>query len=236
MIGALVVTFARQRLTSPMRLLLALMFFALSMMPVLLTGSLGMLTPKTTNLFAFVFAAGLIGQDVSSGVLTLAFARPLRRLEYVLARGLGAAALTLGCVVLQVLAAALAALLRHGEPTLMEVAQKLVECALPAVGLVAVLLMLSALVPGLADLGLYVLGMIGGAVIGGIGQAKDVPVLTRAGQEINRFLDPTLDLGVLFGRGTLSWFELASYLSTIAICLVIAVWAVNRRELSYAAG
>ena len=40
-----------------------------------------------------MIAAGTIGQDVSSGVLQLLFARPVRRSEYVLSRWIGIVAL-----------------------------------------------------------------------------------------------------------------------------------------------
>ncbi len=77
--ATLVTAFWRQRLTSPMRMVIALVFLSFGLMPVLLAGSIAMLGKNTMGVFGFVCAAGLIGQDVSSGVLTLAFGRPLRR-------------------------------------------------------------------------------------------------------------------------------------------------------------
>jgi ABC-type transport system involved in multi-copper enzyme maturation permease subunit len=228
--------FVRQRLSSPMRLLLATAFFGVGVAPVLLTASLDLLSASTMNLFAFLFAAGAIGQDVSSGVLTLAFARPVRRREYVIARWLGAGVLATFCVLLQVLAAAGAVMLRHGDLTANLLALKFLGGMLGVFGLSAVILMFSSLVPGLGDLGLYLLAMIIQAVTSGVGYGKQIGWLTRVGEEMERFLGAALDPSPWLGRGTVSWFAITSYLSTITICLVVAIWAVNRKELSYASG
>ena len=63
-----------------------------------------------------------------------------------------------------------------------------------------------------------------------------LPWLARAGSEVQGCLDLKLDPAPFFGQGSISWFAVTSYLSTIAICLVIAIHAVNRKELSYASG
>ncbi len=234
--ATLITTFWRQRLNSPMRLMLALVFFGFGLLPVMLTGSIAMLGKNTMGVFAFVFAAGLIGQDVSSGVLTLAFARPLRRWEYVLSRWLAAGSLATAVCVLQVVAGAAVSLARHGDVTAALMAAKMLDGALVVFGLSAVLLMFSSLAPGLGDLGLYLLAFLAASVMTNVGAAKRIGWLTRAGEECQRFIDGSLDPAPFFGHGEVSWFAIASYLSTLAICLVVAIWAVNRKELSYAAG
>ncbi len=236
MIVTLVTTFWRQRLTSPLRLLLALMLFGFGLLPVLLTGSLATLGKTTFGVFGFVFAAGLIGQEVSSGVLTLAFARPLRRAEYVFARWLAAGSLATAVCVLQVLVAAVVSLLRHGDVGAAMMAAKMLEGALAVFGVSAVLVMFSALAPGLGDLGLYVLTFLGAGILSSVGFARQWPWLARAGAEVQRFLDASLDPSPFFSHGAIPWFELVSYLSTLTLCLVVAMWAMNRKELSYAAG
>ena len=129
-----------------------------------------------------------------------------------------------------------ASLMRHGDPTPALVALKLTEGVLASTGLCAVLLMLSSLVPGLGDLGLLLLATIlaGGMAFGG-GQLQH-PWLARAGSELQGFLGPGFDPAPLFGHGAISWFAIVSYVSTLAICLVVAIHAVNRKELSYASG
>jgi len=236
MIGTIALTFVRQRLVSPMRLILTIFFFGFGVVGVLFSGSLGMLAKGEQGVFGLVMAAGLIGQEVSSGVLTLTLARPLRRSDYVLGRWLGASALATACVVLQVAVATGVAILRHGEPTLALVAVKLAEGALAVTGASAVLLLFSSLVPGLGDLGLLALGLLSSSAMTVIGMHQNLPWLSRGGDELHRFLDASLDLSPLLGQGSLSWFEIASYLSTLAICVIAAIAAVNRKELSYASG
>ena len=236
MIGTVALTLARQRLASPMRVLLAAVFFGFGIISVLFGGSLAMLGKSQQGLFGFVMAAGLIGQEVSSGVLTLTFARPLRRADYVIGRWLGASALASACVVLQVLVASAVALLRHGDPTASQVALKILEGSLAVTGVSALLLMFSSLVPGLGDLGLLLLSQITVGVLSLAAINWKIGWLDRAATEIHRFLDASLDLAPFFGQGTISWFAVASYLSSLTICVVVAIWAVNRTELSYASG
>ncbi len=236
MIGTIAWTLARQRLASPMRVILTAVFFGFGLLSVLFGGNLAMLARSQQGVFGFVMAAGLIGQEVSSGVLTLTFARPLRRSDYVLGRWLGASALGSACVALQVIIATGVALLRHGDPTASQVALKLLEGSLAVTGVCAVLLMFSSLVPGLGDLGLMLLALITGGVMSAMGMHWQIAWLSRSGAEIHRFIDASLDLEPFIGPGAVSWFAVTSYLSTLSICLVVAIAAVNRRELSYATG
>jgi len=236
MIGPLVLAFARQRLTSPMRLVLAASAFGIGVFTVLFTGSLEALGKSELGLFGLVFAAGLIGQEVSSGVLTLVFARPIRRAEYVLGRWLGACALGSAFVLLEVLAATGAALLRHGHPSPLSIAIKLLEGVLAVSGSSAVLLMFSSLVGGLGDLGLMLLTSVLGSALSGVAGRFQLGWLARASEEIQRFISASIDLAPMVAQGAPPWFAIASYVSTLAICLVVAIWAVNRKQLSYAAG
>ena len=137
---------------------------------------------------------------------------------------------------LQVAVATSVAILRHGDPTTAQVALKITEGVLAVTGATAVLLMFSSLVPGLGDLGLMLLALLVGGVMSVAGMHWHNPWLSRVGDEVHRFIDASLDLTPLFGQGTVSWFAIASYASTLAICVVVAIWAVNRKELSYASG
>lgn len=236
MIHTIALTLVRQRLASPMRVVLAITLFGFGVLSVLFTGSLDTLVKSEMGAFGLVFAAGLIGQEVSSGVLTLVFARPVRRAEYVLGRWLGACALGSALVLLEVLVAAGALLMRHGEPTLPMVASKVLEGVLAVIGSSTVLLMFSSLVAGLGDLALLLLGSLVSVVLSTAGMHSHSTWLSRAGAELQGFLSASIDPAPLFGVGAISWFEVTSYLSTLSICLVVAIWAVNRRELSYASG
>ena len=87
----LVSALLRQRLASPMRMFI---LFALTVPALGISALTGAFAPVVGGgyWFALVLAAGAIGQDVSSGVLHLTFARPVTRSSYVLSRWGAAAA------------------------------------------------------------------------------------------------------------------------------------------------
>lgn len=234
----LVIAWLRQRLTSPMRVvLLALAFFFPLLMVLFVPGApLGLLGANATQ-FALILAAGMIGQDVSAGVLQLVFARPVARHEYVFSRWAAAAAGAAALMVLQVaIVSALAALRGHphefGESGLFAL-----ESALHAIGIVSVMTLFSALVPGLADLGVLLVAGFTGTLLSTIGQSvHTVAFLSRIGEEMSHFVSPEVPLASLATGSPIPWYAIASYLSTITLCLGLAIVAMNRKELSYAAG
>lgn len=236
MIRTVMLTLARERLGSPMRWLLAVVWFAFGMMGVLFGGPFDALNRSSMGAFGMIMAAGLIGQDVSSGVLTLAFARPMQRMEWVVGRWLGAGALATAIVLVQLLVAFSVATGRHGMPPVATLAMLALEGTLAVFGVSAVLLMLSSLVPGLGDLALLVIATIASSILPTVAGHYHIDWLVRAGEEAQRFLTASVDLRPLLHHAPMPWFELTSYFSTVAICLVVAVWAVNRKELSYASG
>jgi ABC-type transport system involved in multi-copper enzyme maturation permease subunit len=231
--ATLVLAALRQRLSSPVRLvLLAFMFFmplgATALMPLAGFTSLG-----DGYWLTLVLAAGMIGQDASSGVLQLLFARPVRRSEYVvnrwLAVGMGAS------VVLLVQAGLGAALLsaRGYAPSTHDLAILAGNNVLTAAGIAAVMALFSALLPGFGDLALLLVFNMVAGVMQLIGQVSGRGAISRVGAEIAGFISPRLDLTALVA-GTPSWFAIAGYFSTVTLCLALAIVVLNRRELSYA--
>jgi ABC-type transport system involved in multi-copper enzyme maturation permease subunit len=184
--------------------------------------------------FALFLGAGLIGQDYSSGTLQLLFARPVTRSQYAVSRWL-AAALGASCLVVIRLAIGVALLSIHGEaPTAKELALFGGQEVLSVFGTTSVLLLFSALLPGIGDLiALILLGFAGGGLQLSAALLK-APWLARAGEEIGRFAGPTLELGRIFSGGPVSFFEVASYFSTVTLCLALTIVILNWRELSYA--
>jgi ABC-type transport system involved in multi-copper enzyme maturation permease subunit len=215
--------------------MLGFLFFS-SLMVVLVTRQLDPIQ-GTSVLFALVLAAGAIGQEVSSGVLTLTFARPLTRTGYVLSRWAGAAGFAAGLGLVQLAVALMAIAARGGPlPGATNVAAHAIECVLLSGTAAAVMVMLSSFMNGLGDVGVWALGSVLASVTGMAAQAKNWPVLARAAEEIGLVLNPKLQVGWFFGAGDPQLFALVSVLSTTSAALAIAVWIVNRKELSYAAG
>jgi ABC-type transport system involved in multi-copper enzyme maturation permease subunit len=232
----LVVSFLRQRLTSPMRLVMLGFMFLSSLSVVAVTRQLGTLEGSSVW-FALILAAGAIGQEVSSGVLTLTFARPVSRATYVLSRWAGAGGFAAALGLAQVAGGLMAIAARGGPmPRGADLAALAIECVLLAFTASAVMVMLSSLVNGLGDVGVWAIGSILSAFAGAIAQAKNWTVLARAAQEVQLVLVPKLHVGWIFGAGDVQVFALVSVLSTLTASLAVAVWVVNRKELSYAAG
>jgi ABC-type transport system involved in multi-copper enzyme maturation permease subunit len=234
--GALVLAFLRQRLTSPMRLVMLGFLFLSSVGMVAATKQLGALEGSPA-LFALVLAAGAIGQEVSSGVLTLTFARPISRASYVCSRWFGAGGFAAALGLMQIALGLMAIMARGGPaPAAGDFAALVIECMTVPLAAAAVMVMLSSLVNGLGDVGIWALVSILATLTRTIAQMKQWSVLVRATEEVQQVLMPSLHLGWMFGLGDPGWFELVSVLSTMTAGLAVAIWLVNRKELSYAAG
>ena len=229
----MIAAFLRQRLTNPLRL--AFLFMAMTFPLLFVAGapSTGFASLESSLVFAWIFGAGMIGQDVSSGVLQLLMARPVRRDAYALSRWFAASLATAVAAVAQVGLAALILSARGARPDPGAVGIAAANHLTSAFGATAPLLLLSALVPGIGDLGvLWLLYLFGGAmqmVGGGLGQIA----VSRAGHELQDFLNPMIDFAKVLGPAT-SWYEIFAYLSTVTLSLALAIVILNRRELSYA--
>ena len=231
---AIILATLRQRFTSPMRLVFLAVLGSASMLPILLSPGSGFALLGDCYFMVLTLAAGMIGQDVSSGTIQLALARPVTRAQYVFSKWLAVAAGTWFVVVLQAVAAALLMAARGAPVPWSGAALFLANNALVALGAAAVMALLSALVPGLGDLGLLFLTFVSAQVLAGIGSSRSVGALVRAAEELQRFLKPQLEIGPIVHGGPVSWFAVVSYFSTVTLCLALAIVVMNRRELSYA--
>jgi hypothetical protein len=229
----LIFALIRQRLFSPLRMVLVFTFFSFPLLVAL--GMPGAGSQLSDFLFVLVLGAGMVGQDVSSGVLPGLLARPVRRSEYAVSRWLAVAAAAAALVLLQAAMVFGIQVLRGATPALAAAATGAVEAVFKVFGLSAVLLLLSCCVNGLGDLGLYLLGTLAGQLLQGVGQLKSWVWMERAGSELSGLLGPKLELAQLAGAG-FSAFAVVSYLSTLTLCLALAIVIMNRKELSYAAG
>jgi ABC-type transport system involved in multi-copper enzyme maturation permease subunit len=180
-------------------------------------------------ILVLLIGGGAIGKEVTSGVLPLIFTRPLVRGHYVLTKwfALASAIAILSTATLLAQAAWLAQ--RGAGLPGAEVAAAVFTSVTSAIGMTAVLLPLSVLASGYSD----VLFWIGIGLVPTLGR-KYIP--QRVAEEWQMFLHPSLDWGALFGAAPVGWFRLFSYLSTVTLCLCLAVLAANRKELSYASG
>jgi ABC-type transport system involved in multi-copper enzyme maturation permease subunit len=224
----------RQRLASPMRLLFLFSAFFPAVGIAVLTGSLGVVH-GLAYFFALVLAAGAIGQDVSSGVLQLTFARPLPRPVYVASRwfaaGAGGAALALA----QLLLVALLLAARGMAPAAPELFSYALTDVTAAFTAAAVMIALSSLVGGLGDVALFAIATLSMQLGKSIAMMRGWTFAAAALAEGERTLQPALDFAWVTGHGAPAWTDLVTAASTIALGLCVAIVVVNRKELSYAA-
>jgi ABC-type transport system involved in multi-copper enzyme maturation permease subunit len=234
MSATLILATLRQRLTSPARVVFLLLFGWMPVVPLLLAPRAGFAVLGDCFFLALTLAAGMIGQDVSSGTLQLLLARPVTRAGYVFSRWAAVAGGTFALVTLQALVAALVMTMRGAPVPWDGAALFLANNLLLAAGVAAVMALLSALSGGLGDLGLLFLLFFSGQVLEKLGMFKSWGWLVRPAEELLGLTKPALDLAPLFHGAALSWFAVVTYLSTVTLCLGLAVVVMNRRELSYA--
>lgn len=228
----LIGAFLRQRLASPLRLTLLAVLVGI---PQLLTFANRMATLDDSHamFLSLIVAAGLIGQDISSGTLQLLFARPVARWSYVVSRWIAATLGVTALVVMQLVLTGLAMLLHGNPPSLHDATVFLADGVLVAAGSVAVLTLASSLVTGIGDLGLLLAAWIVAQTLPQVGMARGWAWMVSLGQELQHLIAPRLDVNAI-AAGTLSWHDATSYLSSVVVCLALAMLVMNRRELSYA--
>jgi hypothetical protein len=233
--GTLLRAFLLQRFTSPMRLALTSLFTFFPLVGVALSGQLSLLAGIAGPL-AIVFAAGAIGQDVSSGTLQLLLVRPVTRPGYVLHRWLGAMLAAFAVVLLTLVCAVLLLFLRGTPPGALELARLLLESACTIAGHSAVMLMLSSLVGGVGDVALYAASLFVAQMLVVLATWKQWTWLMRASSEIQGVLGAKLSWAWLGAGMPPSAFDMVSWASTVTLTLAVAIAVVNRKELSYASG
>ena len=235
MSSTLVLASLRQRLTSPMRMTLALLagFFGVAI-------GVGMHTLATleglAGTLALIFSAGAIGQDLASGVLQLTFSRPQTRRGYVLSRWMAAVGAAWGMHTLYVLVTAAGLAARGASPSPAAVLILMLEAGAVIIATCAVIVGFSSLVRGFGDLGLFAATMFVSATGAQVARARGLGWLERLFQELGHTIQPELKLGFLMRGGDVPWDGLATWALTIPLFLALAIAVMNNREISYGDG
>lgn len=231
----LILAFWQQRFASPVRMTVLLLVAGAPALVALAAPPMGLAVASDTFAIVMVFAVGMIAHDVSSGVLQLVFARPVRRWEYVVSRWAAVAAAGTVVVLLQTALVSGMLALRGRGPEPSDVALFAGGRSLEVIGLAAVMALLSSVTFGYVDVVLYVVAQMASGLLQLAGQAKGWAVVGRIGEELGAFTAPKINLAAI-AAGAGSWSEATAYLSTVTLCLLLATVATNRRELSYASG
>jgi ABC-type Na+ efflux pump permease subunit len=185
---------------------------------------------------ALILAAGAIGQDVASGTLQLLLVRPVSRPSVLVSRWLACVFAALGLTMVMLALGTIALLLRGTHPDGLDLVRIVLESACSAAGSAAVMVMLSTLVGGLGDVGLFAAAVIMTQMFAGLATLEHWEWLARACTEIQGVLSPQLAWDWMVHGSPPSWFAITSWASTVTLALAAGIARLNRRELSYAAG
>lgn len=232
----LVTTLWRQRLTSAVRMAVLAMMGGFPLLALAFMPGAGLSVLGNAQGLMLTLGAGMIGQDVSSGVLQLLCARPVRRSDYVVSRWLAVALAGVAISVLQLAVGSALLAARGAAPSAQQIVLfgggRILECF----GIAAVLALCSSLIGGIGDLAIYLLAGLGSGILQMVGQVKQWSWLERLASEILASLTPGIDLQRLITASPMPWAPIVAYASTVSLCLALAIVAVNRKELSYASG
>jgi len=231
---ALILATMRQRATSPVRMVLLASMFFMPLLFVCFAPGVGLEPLSNGYGLTLILAAGIIGQDVSSGVLQLVLARPVTRREYVVSRWLSVSLMGGLLASAQVLIAWLLLLARHAAPGPAEAFSRMGANALSAFGGAAVITLFSTLLAGFGDLAILLLASFVMVGLYGIGELVHRDWVTRFAAELGGFLVPEIPLDPIQRAGDIPWVAIVSYLSTVTLCLALAIVVMNRKEFSYA--
>jgi ABC-type transport system involved in multi-copper enzyme maturation permease subunit len=205
---------------------------------------------------AIILGTGIIGRDLSSGVLPLVFARPISRAQYVFTKWLtlSLTAIILAfaqCLVIHLFSALF-------SPDTFSNAAFLIACAdvlLVCFGFAGVMVLFSALKSGsFAGTGIWLLSLLLVAAMLQYGARQPVPVqpnmqggsviminllnglipiANQVGSFLLSFFANKTSIMEIYPNGV-DWLSVTAYLSNLALALVLAIYLMNRRELTYA--
>jgi hypothetical protein len=219
-----------QRFRSPVRIGLACAIVLFTSLQILLTHQVASLSHG--GMLALVFAAGILGQEFSSGTPQLTFARPVLRWVWVLSRGGAVAVLAVAFALLPYLVTLLMRL--PGA----DIGAGALESTLQAVAVSALMLGLSSIAPGLADLALLAGANLGLGILAILAQVSRDPEGKRVFEALGAYLAPwimpRLDIVPLLHGESFSPHAMFKLASTIVFWVVVAMVMVNRKELTYA--
>ena len=206
--------------------------------------------------FAIILGTGIIGRDLSSGVLPLVFARPISRAKYVFSKWLTLSLTALSLALAQCVLIHLFSLLV--SPDTFSQAAFLYACVdalLVCFGFAAVMVLFSALKSGtFAGTGIWLLCLLVVAIMLQYGARQPaevpanmagpsalavnllnglIPLAGSVGSFLLSFFANKSSIAEIY-QNAVNWLSVTTYLSNLALALALAVYVMNRRELTYA--
>jgi ABC-type transport system involved in multi-copper enzyme maturation permease subunit len=207
--------------------------------------------PGDSVYLALICSSGVIGSQLSDGTLSLALSRPVSIASYVFSKWFAIAVFSSIATILQLLCELIMALSRTPAAiNYLDVAINGAERIIFCVGFTAVMILLSAIVSGIKDLGLFVVLSVTSGICSMLAQIKVssvpeglariavsavIPITQQAEVVFHALLEPLIDLSPLLSGNSISLNAITSYLAVITVCLSLAIFSLNRKELPYGA-
>jgi len=230
----------KQLWNRPVRLLLLAGFVAFPLVVDIMIRQMGLKGAASseviignTSMFVLIIGTGIIGQDVSDGILPLIFSRPIKRWQYILTKWLTVAFMASVVAFFNLICHLV---LAHGFTVDLiknVVPLDLVQIFLLSMGTTSVMLLLSSLLPGAADIGVILLLCAACYVMMILEHALHVPGMMDTAGNIFAILFPSFAPGDIHSLRTLLSIEVGRYFAILLVCLSGSVLLVNQREISY---
>ncbi|MGD9685170.1 MAG: ABC transporter permease subunit [Candidatus Obscuribacterales bacterium] len=187
-------------------------------------------------LFVLIIGAGLLGQDLSDGILPLALSRPIRRWRYVLSKYLAVSSLATALSLLNLTLLWFQVQgLRFDNVGFDEVVFFL-QVPINAFGTGAVLLLFSSILPGAADVAVIILLTLFMLLLSILEEVLRIPGMNEISTNLSKLVYPTIQLEEMVSMRSLICLDVGLYLTVVILCLTGAVLIINQKELSYGSG
>lgn len=231
---ALVLHTFRQRLFRPVPFALALCtFFSCLIASVFEKDDLSPdLLPFLATILVWALAAGVIGREVENGSLHLLLARPVSRSSYLVSRLMGTwLAFVLVVLGTWVCTQAIVALI-GGSHDVETSSVQVFRPLLSGTWFIVLILALSTVASGYADVGLLLLLLVFPKLLFGLGELLDLKWLQEAGFFLAKQVYNQVQI-FAWSLADWDWRALLRYTSNLTLVLAAAFWYFNRREIGY---
>jgi ABC-type transport system involved in multi-copper enzyme maturation permease subunit len=199
--------------------------------------------------FVLLWGCGTIGRQVSDGTLSLLFSRPLTTTSFVFSKWSAVAFASIATSLFQLAAEAIVQFMRTpGSMAYGDIWCNAAERIMICFGFSAVIVLLSALVTGIKDLGLVFLIIIVQSIASAMSQMKPgegsdvlttsaVNIASLSAQFVSSLLEtvskPRVEMQTVLSGLPEMWYQIFAYLAVITVSLSLAILLLNKRELPY---
>jgi len=220
----------RQLLSQPVRIGALIGATILPLLQLVVDPDPHVATTMFATCIAVIASAGIIGLEITTGSVALFFTRPLTRAKYLASRWSAAATISLAMMLIGLTGEVAILMARHVEVSPIAIALALADRFFVVTGTVSMMVCFSTFASSLGDL------LIWGSIQTVALSLGAVPMgsFHDASRLLQRIAAPMLDLDRVLVSSRLPWSEVSGYAGTITLAAAIAIFVMNRKELSYA--